>query len=237
MLFESTVKDWYLARIYSNIEKVGGGSQAIRTKYRYMIMKPVYFLIGLFSSVVVFSLLANAISFIGKISSFLSVIIFLGIIYGFYWLKRDYEKYKEKIKNIVNHPKDEKVVLYGVSNDGVLINFYNLEEHHFFIRFNDIKDVRVVKMELEPIYKDNVIQLEEMEKYLKTEFSKVKKMVPDFDYEEKIKHDDKFSVRIETKQQEVVYLPLPPSWKQIKLDDIFVETLQNREIRDDLKNK
>src|SRR5690625_3244030 len=217
------IKEWYLARIYSNIADVGGGIDSIKERYKSMYMKPVYFLIGIFVSIIFFSVLSSNFSFINKIRGIVIFLILIGLVWGVVWLRRDYQKYREKIENLVVHPSSDEITLYSITNDGIFINYYNIENHGFFILWDNIKSIRVVNMELEPIYKDNKLQVEKMEEKLEIEFDKAKKMVADFNYEKKIRYDDKYSLRVETKQSEVVFLPIPPSWEESNLSDKFIK--------------
>lgn len=218
-------KEWHLARIYSNLDKYGDGEEHIKKEYRNIYKRPLYFLLGVFSSIILFSLLSGWFPFISQMRTLLIMLIVVGAIYGFIWLVRDYKKYQEETKDITSHPDDD-VTLYTLTSDGLYINYYNHPNHNYLIHWNDMKHVHVVTTELEPIYENDMLQTEAMKNLLKTEFSKAKQRVADFDYGEKIKQDGIFSLRIETKQEEIVFLPIPPSWEDQGVSDSFIEFVQ-----------
>lgn len=211
---QCTKKNWYLARIYSNLEKVALGLETIKLGFRHLYMNSVYFILGVIASMIVLSLLSSFLSFPDRVNTFLFILIIVALVYGFVWFRRDYAKYKEKIESLLQPPDEEVLTLYMLSDDGLYMNYYNIpQHHHYFIRWEDMKAVRIVNMALEPIYKNGKLQLEEMQERLERAFEEVKSLVPDFDYKPNVSHKDMFSLRIETKQSDIIYLPIPPEWE------------------------
>lgn len=221
-------KEWYLAKTYSNLERIGNGLEGLKAKYRNMYMRPVYFILGLLGLIALLSMLSGAFSFIERMSGVFVFLTFVGLVFGVVWLKRDYEKYRQKIDELLLPPKEEELVLYTLSDEGIYINFYNIADHQYFIRWEDISDVRVTNMGIEPIYKDGELQTEKMKESLKKRFEEAKSIVGDFDYELKLVQEDMYSLRITTKQAEVVLLPIPPSWEmgEGQIADRFIKYVE-----------
>lgn len=146
----------------------------------------------------------------------------LGIVITVMWTRRSYSQFKDKVNNLVNHPDTEEVNLYTITNDGILINYFNIEDYNFFIKWEHIKRIYVVEMGLEPIYKNGVLQVEEMKEELEREFSEAKELLSNFDYKESIKQKDMYSLKLKTIHSEDILLPLPPSWEDVGVTDKFV---------------
>lgn len=225
---QCTKKEWYLAKSYSNLDRIGNGLSELKQKYKHLYMKPVYLIGGLLGLTVVLAISSNIFSFIDKASGVFVFLIFLGLIVGAIWLRHDYNEYKNKLNDILKPPENDDVILYTLSNDGIMINFYNVLDHQYIIHWEDISNVRVVNMSIEPIYKEGELQLEEMQEKLNQKFEEAKSVVADFDYEAKLTHDDMYSLRIMTKNSVVVLLPIPPSWEnnETQIADKFIKFIE-----------
>lgn len=216
------IDEWYLARIYSNLDSVTDGFRGLVDKYRVIYLKPLRYLLGIFLSVVLLSVLSNIFLFPKTLNNLLVFVTLLGIVITVMWTRRSYSQFKDKVNNLVNHPDTEEVNLYTITNDGILINYFNIEDYNFFIKWEHIKRIYVVEMGLEPIYKNGVLQVEEMKEELEREFSEAKELLSNFDYKESIKQKDMYSLKLKTIHSEDILLPLPPSWEDVGVTDKFV---------------
>lgn len=221
-------EEWYLARIYTNIGKDDISTETFKEAYKKKFTTPVYFITIIFSLMILLSILSSKVSFISKHNSRLLVLIGLLLIVGIVWMFREFREYKKEVSDLINHPSlDNEVTLYSVTKEAILINYFNNEEYKFILPYENIQFVSVKEMTIEPIWNEQKNTKESIEESLKKEFEQVKEEIPDFPYDELLKHEDKHSVNIKTKQGGNILLPIPPTWERSGLADKFIKFLQD----------
>ncbi|RKJ47303.1 hypothetical protein D7X33_34140, partial [Butyricicoccus sp. 1XD8-22] len=103
----------------------------------------------------------------------------------------------------------------------------NDEECSLFFRWSDFQYAQIEKMKIKPIYTREGLAYSSMVRILKRRFKQVRKVIPDFSYDESLIHEDKKSISFLHNGSGLYnILPIPPSWKMDEREKHFMDLIQ-----------
>lgn len=229
--FTCSINEWYLAKIYMELEQVSGKSETIKRSRKKGVLLP--------AGIVLSTFLLGMLWLQGNnwsMHSFVFYIIFIFFLIGVGWLviaMREYRKIDEELLNPPSSIQNKEILLYEVSDEGIKVNFYNNKEYVCFFKWEDFQSAIVEKMQIKPIYHSSSdssgMNKGQMKRKLNARYRKTIRRLSDFPYEKQLVHDDKRSISfLHRNSNQYNILPIPPSWERNGETERFFDLIRQK---------